>query len=39
MEGKIGRGKTRIMMIDDIKNDETFEKINLRAMDREYWRK
>ena len=35
MEGKRGRGKPRIMMLDDIKADETYEKIKRRAMDRE----
>ena len=35
MEGKRGRGKSRIMMLDDIKADETYEKIKHRAMDRE----
>ena len=38
MEGKRGRGKPRIMMLDDIKADETYEKIMRRAMDRECWR-
>ena len=38
MEGKRGRGKPRIMMLDDIKADETYEKIKRRAMDRECWR-
>ena len=30
---KKGRGKPRIMMLDDIKADETHEKIKSRAMD------
>ena len=38
MEGKKGRGKPRIMMLDDIKADETHEKFKRRAMDRECWR-
>ena len=38
MEGKRERGKPRIMMLDDIKADETYEKIKRRAMDRECWR-
>ena len=38
LEGKRGRGKSRIMMLDDIKADETYEKIKRRAMDRECWR-
>ena len=38
MEGKRGRGKPSIMMLDDIKADETYEKIKRRAMDRECWR-
>ena len=38
VEGKRGRGKPLIMMIDDIKADETYEKIKLRIMDRERWR-
>ena len=29
------RGKPRIIMLDDIKADETYKKINCRAMDRE----
>ena len=37
-EGKRGRGKLRILMIDDIKADESYEKIKRRAMDRECWR-
>ena len=36
MEGKRGRVKPRIMMLDDIKADETCEKIKRRAMDREF---
>ena len=35
MEGKRGRGKPRIMMLDHIKADETYEMIKRRAMDRE----
>ena len=35
MEGKRGRGKPRVIMLDDIKDDETNEKIKRRAMDRE----
>ena len=35
LEGKRGRRKTCIMMLDGIKADETHEKIKLRAMDRE----
>ena len=35
MEGKRGRVKPRIMMLDDIKADETYAKIKRRAMDRE----
>ena len=38
MEGKRGRGKSRIMMLDDIKADELFEKTKHRAMNRKYWR-
>ena len=38
MEGKRGRGEPRIMMLDDIKADETYEKIKRRAMDRECMR-
>ena len=38
MEGKRGRGKPHIMMLDDIKADETYEKIKRRAMFRECWR-
>ena len=38
MEGKRGRGKPRIMMLDDIKADETYENIKPRAMGRECWR-
>ena len=38
MEGKRGRGKPRIMMLDDIKADETYEKIKRRVTDRECWR-
>ena len=39
MEGKIGRGKPRIMMLDDIKADQTHEKIKRRAMDRECYKR
>jgi hypothetical protein len=39
MEGKKGRGNPRIMMLDDIKADESYEKIKCRAMERECWRK
>ena len=35
MEGKKGRGKPRIMMPDDIKADETNEKIKRQVMNRE----
>ena len=35
MQGKRVRGKPRIMMIDDINADETYEKIKRRAMDSE----
>ena len=35
MEGKRGRGMPRIMMLDEIKADETNEKIKRRAIDRE----
>ena len=35
LEGKRERGKQRIMMLDDIKADETYEKTKRRAMDRE----
>ena len=38
MEGKREKGKPRIMILDDIKADETYEKIKRRAMDREFWR-
>ena len=38
MECKKGRGKPRIMMLDDIKADETYEKIKRQAMVRECWR-
>ena len=38
MEGKRGRGKPRIMMQDNIKVDESYEKIKHRAIDRECWR-
>ena len=37
MEGKRGRGKPRISMLDDIKADESYEKIKRLPMDREYW--
>ena len=37
MEGKNGRGKPRIMMLDDIKVVESYEKIKRRAGDRECW--
>ena len=39
MEGKRGgKGKPLIMMLDDIKADETHKKIKRRAMNREFWR-
>ena len=38
MEGKRGRGKPRNMMLDEIKADETYEKIKRRAIDRKCWR-
>ena len=38
MEGKRERGKPHIMMLDDIKADETYKKIGHRAMAREYLR-
>ena len=38
MEGKRGRGKPRIMMLDDIKAGKLYVKIKRRAMDRECWR-
>ena len=38
MEGKKGRGKPRIMLLDDIKADETYEKIKRIALDRVNWR-
>ena len=37
MEGKRGRGKQRNMMIDNIKADETYEKIKRQAIDRGCW--
>ena len=41
IEGRVdvkrGRGKLRIMMLGDIKTDESCEKIKRRAMDRECW--
>ena len=38
MEGVRARGKPRIMMLYDIKADETYEKIKRRAMNKECWR-
>ena len=38
MEGKRGRRKPRIMMLDDIVARETHEMIKRRAMGREFWR-
>ena len=38
IEGKKRRGRRRIMLLDDIKADETYENIKRRAMDRECWR-
>ena len=38
MEENRGIGKPRIMMVDDFKADETYEKIKCRAMDSECWR-
>ena len=38
MKGQRGIGKPLAMMLDDIKVDETHEKIKRRAMDRECWR-
>ena len=35
MEGKRGRGKRGIMMLDHIKTNGTYEKIKLKALDRE----
>ena len=37
IEEKRGRGKPRTIMLDDIKADETYEKIQRRALDRECW--
>ena len=37
MEGKRERGKPSIIMLDDTKADETYEKINC-WMDRECWK-
>ena len=39
MEGKRRRGKPLIMMLEDIKVDETYEKIKRLAMDRDCWKK
>ena len=37
IEGRIeGKGKPNIMLLDDIKGDETYEKIKRRAMDRKF---
>ena len=38
IERKRGRGNPRIMMLYDIKADESYEKIKRRAMDRDCWR-
>ena len=35
MEGKRGAGKPRIMILDDIKANQTYEKIKHRAIDRD----
>ena len=35
MEGKRGRGKSRIMLLDDIKTNEIYEMIKRKALDRE----
>ena len=38
MEGKRGRGKSRIMLLNDIKTNETYEMTKRRALDRDSWR-
>ena len=38
VEWKRGRGESRIMLLDDIKPNETYEMIRRRALDRESWR-
>ena len=39
MEGKRGKGKPRIMFLDDINDNQTYEKITRRAMGRDCLRK
>ena len=38
MEGKRGRGKPSIILLDDIKTNDTHEMIKRRALNRENWR-
>ena len=38
LEGRRGRGRSRIGMIDDLKEGDSYEQIKRRAMDREKWR-
>ena len=38
MEGKREKGKPCIIMLDDIKANQTYEKTKRLAMDRECWR-
>ena len=38
MEGNKGREKSRIMMLDNIKANQTYEMIKRRAVDRESWK-
>ena len=38
MKGKRGRGKPRIIMLDFIEANESYEKLWRRATDRKFWR-
>jgi len=37
-DGRNGRGRSRIGMLDDLKEGETYDVMKLKAIDREFWR-
>ena len=38
LEGRRGRGRPRIMLLDDIKGEDSYASLKRRAMDRESWK-